>query len=166
MLDKLLSGELDLVQLWQPVIHPGVTMEKLFHEEFYLVGAPSFAKQLKKTGAADFNKLPWVCYDHSLLFIKDYYQIVFNQEFTGEPVLMVKDLWSIEAAVVGGVGVTILPSYFCEKYLKNNKLVQLHKPKKLPRYYFYLAWKDGALRSYKINKVRELLLAAAHKMSL
>lgn len=166
MLERLLSGELDLVQLWAPVMHPGVTLEKIFHEELYLVGAPSIAKQLKKPTGDDFNKLPWICYDQSLLFIKDYYQKVFNQSFSGKVVLMVKDLWSIEAAVVGGAGITVLPSYFCEKYLKSKKLVRLHIPKEVPSYYFYLAWKDGAMRIPKINKVREILVKAAGKMSL
>ena len=166
LLEKLLSNELDLAQLCAPVFHPGITIEKLFHEEFFLVGAPSFAKKFKSVDASTFNQLPWIAYDESLLFIKDYYQTVFEENFTGKVVLMVKDLWSIESAVLGGYGITVLPSYFCKKYLLTKQLVRLHKPKIHPNHFFYLAWKDGALNNPHVSKVRKLLHQAASEKSL
>ncbi len=171
LLEKLLQGELDLAQFCSHVVHPGVTIERLFHQQYYLVGAPIWKnkmsqKELKKGETTMLDKLPWIAYDESLLFIKEYYQAFFNKTFTGRVALMVKDLWSVQAAVVGGLGVTVLPSYFCQEYLKNKKLVLLHQPKIYPHHYFYLGWKDGALRNPRVQWVRKILHFAASKKSL
>ncbi|CEG57328.1 LysR family transcriptional regulator [Legionella fallonii] len=171
LLEKLLQGELDLAQFCTHVVHPGITIERLFHQEYYLVGSPQFIdliseEELKRGDTRSIDALPWVAYDESLLFIKEYFQTVFNKSFSGHIALMIKDLWSIEAAVAGGLGITVLPSYFCQEILKNKKLVILHYPKNHPNHYFYLGWKDGALHNNKIKVVRQLLLKAASNKSL
>lgn len=168
LLELLLHGELDLAQFCTHVVHPGITVEQLFHQQYYLVGAPKWKKEisitaLEKGNTECINRLPWIAYDESLLFIKEYYQSVFNKQFEGPVSLMVKDLWSIQSATIGGLGITVLPSYFCEKFLKNKQLTLLYRPEKHPNHYFYLGWKDGALLNPHVKTLREIILEAATK---
>jgi DNA-binding transcriptional LysR family regulator len=171
LLEKLLLGELDLAQFCTHVVHAGITVEKLFHQEYLLVGAPQWkrkiaSKSLAVNDTASLDQMPWIAYDESLLFIKEYYQSAFNKSFTAHIALMIKDLWSIQRAAVGGLGVTVLPSYFCREALDNGELVVLYKPAKKLSHYFYLGWKDGMLRNPRIKFVRDLLHQAARKKSL
>lgn len=171
LLEKLLHGELDLAQFCAHIVHPGITLERLSQQTYWLVGAPCWlkkiaSKDLKMGDTSSLDHIPWIAYDESLLFIKDYYQHVFNKAFTGRVALMIKDLWSLTAAAMGGAGITVLPSYFCQQQVREKKLLILHQPIDPPRHHFYLGWKDGALVSPRIAAVRQLLHASVKKSKI
>lgn len=162
LLEKLLSNELDLAQFCMHVVHPGIQVELLYEQEWVLVGAPHWKKQISQSdlGKGDttaLDKIPWIAYDESLLFIKEYYQTIFNKSFNGRVALMVKDLWSVVLAVAGGAGITVLPSYFCQSFLKEKKLTVLYAPPKPLVHRFYLGWKDGAMRNPNVALARKIL---------
>ncbi len=170
LLKKLLSDELDIAQFVVPVVHPGIAVEPFFDEDLVLVGHPQWRdkispKDLKKGKITALNQLSWIAYDESLLFIKGYYQTIFQSGFEGKVCLMVNDLWSIETAAVAGIGVTVLPRYFCQKNLDAGKLILLYSPPKPFIHHFYLGFKDGALRNPYISLVRDTLKKAAKKYS-
>lgn len=163
LLEKLIRGELDLAQFTSHVVHPGVEIETLFVEHFILVGHPKWQdkiskKSLRMKNTETLDALPWIAYDESLLFIRDYYRNVFSRSFSGHHLrLIIKDLWSIKAAVIGGLGVTVLPSYFCLEDLQKNKLKMLFEPTENLEHKFYLGWKVGALTNKRVALAREAI---------
>ncbi len=165
LVPRLLNGEIDIAHFTAHVVHPNVVVEKLFHQEFVLIGHPDFKKQLdaKKTHAGKaeaLSQMPWIAYSESLLFINEYFQTVFNQSFDAPVKLLVKDLWAILEAVRCGIGISIMPSYFCEEALRQKKICILYQPPNPPTHDFYLGWKHGALLDPKIKLIKELLLKA------
>lgn len=162
LLEKLLNNELDLAQFCAHIVHPEIEIEKLYQHHFLLVGHASWTKKINKKAIKSgdiscLDKIPWIAYDQSLLFIKEYFQTVFDKDFAGNVSLMIKDLWSIAETVAGGAGITVLPSYFCQKYFEQGKLKLLYEPETPPIHQFYLGWKKGALRNQRIAIVKKLL---------
>lgn len=167
--EKLLKNEIGLAQFVHHVTHPQITVEKLYHQKFVLVGHPKF-KSLINNQELDQNNirclldLPWITYSHTLLFIKEYFHTVFQQEFQGKLKLVISDLWAILEAVRAGFGVSVLSNYFCQEYLDNHELEILYETDKNPSHFFYLGWKQGALRDPKLKFVYELYKnACAHR---
>ena len=161
LVPRLLNNELHIAQFCEHVVHPQLTVEKLYHHQFVLVGHPKFKslinkKQLDKGDTTCLADLPWITYNQTLLFIKEYYQTVFHKEFNGKLKLVISDLWTILEVVSAGVGVTILSSYFCQTYLDSKKIQILYDPKNPPGHHFYIGWKQGALRDPKVKMVYDL----------
>nr|MDQ2994563.1 LysR family transcriptional regulator [Pseudomonadota bacterium] len=130
-----------------------------------LVGHPKFKKliskkQLDQNDITALMQLPWIAYSEILLFIKEYFHTVFHQEFHGNLKLVIPDLWAMLAAVTAGVGVTILPTYFCQEMIAEKKIVILYETPKAPSHYFYIGWKQGALRDPKVKFVYDLFKRA------
>lgn len=167
LVERLLEKEIDIAQFCAHVAHPGIEIEKFFTEEFVLVGHPKWKKMISGKSPMDIynalNTLPWVAYDESLLFIKEYFLTVFNEPFHGSVPFTIPDLWTMLNAVSGGCGITILPSYFCKEALKLNKIVVLSSPKNPPTLDFYLGWKDGALQNPLIKTVKCFLQKTAQQ---
>lgn len=167
LVERLLKKEIDIAQFCAHVAHPGIEIEKFFTEEFVLVGHPKWKKMLLDKPQSKryeaLNSLPWIAYDESLLFIKEYFLTVFNEPFEGSVPFTIPDLWTMLNAVIGGCGVTILPSYFCKEALRAKKLVVVHYPKYPPTLDFYLGWKDGALQNPLIKKVKSFLQKTAQQ---
>tara|TARA_R110000868_G_scaffold6389_13_gene36481 strand:- start:13 stop:906 length:894 start_codon:yes stop_codon:yes gene_type:complete len=165
--ERLLGGEVDLAQFTHHVVHPNIVVEKFFHQEFVLVGHPEYRNKISMTKLKQ-NKLdslhgvPWVTYDESLLFISEYFQTVFKQSFDAPVKLLVNDLWSILEAVSHGIGVTVLPAYFCQEYIKQKRIVVLYHPENPPSNHFYLGWKHGALSDPKIMYVKQMMIKAGN----
>lgn len=163
---RLLNNEINLAQYVEHVTHPQITMEKIHHQKFILIGHPKFKdlinkKELDKGNISSLKKLPWLTYNQTLLFIKQYFHTVFEKEFNSKPKLIISDLYAILDAVRAGFGVTVLSSYFCQDYLDNKKVTVLYETKKAPRHYFYLGWKQGALRDPKVKIVYDLIKEAS-----
>ncbi len=168
--NKLLEKELDIAQFCAHVVVPGVEVEKFFTEEFVLIGHEKWLNEIantpKKLLAKTLSKLPWVAYDESLLFIKEYFQTVFDETFEGQATFTLPDLWPMLYAVMGGAGITVLPGWFCKHALMAKKITILHKPLTPPRLDFYLGWKDGALNNPQIKKVKLFMQKCAALYSL
>lgn len=163
--ERLLKGELDLAQFIANIGRPGIEIETLFEQENLVVGSPKFKAEVKsgKQALASLENLPWLAYSESLLFIRDYFRNVFDHSFAGGVRLMIPDLWSLKAAAIGGLGVTVLPSYFCADAIRDKKLSVLYVAKKRQTHRFYLGWKMGALRNPRIQAARLALRAAVER---
>lgn len=166
LIPRLLNNELNLAQFVEHVTYPQITIEKLYHQKFIMIGHPKFKnlinkKELDKNDISCLKNLPWLTYNETLLFIKQYFQTVFGQEFNGKPKLIISDLYAILDAVRAGFGVTVLTSYFCKEYIDNKNVVVLYETKKAPRHYFYLGWKQGALRDPKVKLVYDVIKEAS-----
>ncbi|MBX9585961.1 MAG: LysR family transcriptional regulator [Gammaproteobacteria bacterium] len=165
LLPRLLNNELHLAQFVEFVTHPQITIEKIYHQKFIMIGHPKFKeliskKELDKNNISTLKDLPWLTYNETLLFIKQYFHTVFGKEFNGEPKLIISDLYAILDAVRAGFGVTVLSSYFCQEYIDNKNVVVLYESKNAPRHYFYLGWKQGALRDPKVKLVYDIIKEA------
>jgi len=160
--ERLLKGELDLAQFIANIGRPGIEIETLFEQEHLVVGSPSFKSQVKSGAQAlsSLESLPWLAYSETLLFIRDYFRNVFDHSFAGHVRLMIPDLWSLKGAAIGGMGITVLPSYFCADAIREKKLSVLYVAKKRQTHRFYLGWKTGALRNPRIAAARHALRAA------
>jgi DNA-binding transcriptional LysR family regulator len=168
LLPRLLNNELHIGQFTENVVHPQLTMEKLFHQRFVLVGHPKFKrdinqKQLDKSNTQCLTHLPWIAYNETLLFIKEYYQSVFQQEFNGKIKLLISDVWANLAAARAGIGVTVLPAYFCQELFESKEIEILYQTQKAPSHFFYIGWKQGALRDPKIKLIYDLFKMACVK---
>jgi len=158
---RLLNNELDIALFTEHVTHPQLTIEKLYHQKFVLVGHPKFFTQLNKQeldqkDTSCLQDLPWITYNETLLFIKEYYHTVFQQEFKVTPQLVIADLWAILDVVKSGFGITVLPAYFCQEYFDTKKVQILYETESAPSHYLYLGWKQGALRDPKIKLIYDL----------
>lgn len=163
LVPKLLNNELDIAQLAAHVTHPQIEQEKIYQQQFILVGYPQFLSTIKKTQLKNndiqsLKNLPWIIYDGSLLFINEYFHSVFKQSFNGKPTLVVPDLWAMLEACINGIGITILPSFFCKEAIEDKKLAVLFDTPKAPNHSFYLGWKKGALHNPKIKLVRDIFM--------
>lgn len=168
LLPRILNNELNLAQFVEYVNHPQITIEKIHHQKFILIGHPKYQalinkKELDKQNISCLKNLPWITYDQTLLFIKQYFQTVFSQEFNGKIKFMISDLYAILDAARSGFGVTVLTSYFCKEYLEDNKVIVLYETEKAPRHYFYLGWKQGALRDPKVKLVYDIIKEASYQ---
>lgn len=171
LLPRLLNDELSIAQFCEYHAHPQITIEKLSQQKTMLVGHPKFLsaiheKQLENGDVQCLKDLPWITYNESLLFISEYYHTVFQKEFNGKLKLVINDLWAILEAVSAGVGVTVLSSYFCQEFLDNKKIQILYHTQKAPSHFFYIGWKQGALRDPKVKLVYELYKKACAAASL
>lgn len=159
---SLLEKELDIALFCGPESSKGIEIEKFCTIEYILVGHPKWLKEIPKKAKGDnvlksLMHLPWIAFDESLLFIKEYLLTVFEESFEGEISLMMPDLWSILNAVSGGCGITVLPSYLCQQPLKNQQVSILYHPKISPTLDLYLGWRDGALSNPYFKMTRNFL---------
>lgn len=166
LMPRLLNNEINLAQFVEYVTHPQITIEKIYHQKFIMIGHPKYKKLINKKALdrgdiSCLKDLPWLTYNETLLFIKQYFHTVFECEFNSTPKLIISDLYAILDAVKTGFGVTVLSSYFCQEYLDTNKVVVLYESKNAPRHYFYLGWKQGALRDPKVKLVYDLIKEAS-----
>ena len=161
LVPRLLNNEIHLAQFCEHVTHPQLTVEKLFQQQFVLVGHPKFKnlinkKQLDNKDISCLADLPWITYNETLLFIKEYYHTVFQKEFNGKIKLITGDMWTTLSATSSGFGVTVLPSFFCQDHFDSQKIQILYQTKNAPKHHFYLGWKQGALRDPKVKMVYDL----------
>ncbi len=157
-----MDNRLDIVIFCQHFNDAHIELEPFYQRKLLLVGHPKCLKQLSpkeltKGDVSELNALPWLMYDECQSFMKEYYQHVFQQKFTGKVILTIADLPAIITAAVAGMGITVLPSYYCEDNIKRGELSILYQPPQPPNNMFYLGWKKGGMRFAKIKLLYELL---------
>lgn len=166
--ESLLNDSVDLAIVMTPITHPSLMSEPLMEEMFILVGRPEYldrfpegikGKKLRRVIA----DLPWIILDGTLPFVNEYYQTVLEIPFEGSVVLTVDNLWALEDAVLAGLGVSVLPSYFCYPALMAGKIVPIIATEYPVLHQFYLAWRQGALSRQSVALTREMLLQAVAK---
>jgi DNA-binding transcriptional LysR family regulator len=168
LIARLPAGDLDLVVATRQVRRRNIEFGPLFTEQFVLVGAPMWARQIPAQvidagGAGALEGVPLIAYSEEFPVIGRYWREVFDADVP-EPQILVPDLRAVIAATVAGAGVTAAPRYLCDDDIARGRLVVMHQPARVPENTIFLAWKAGALVSPRIAAARDILVRALPPM--
>lgn len=75
--------------------------------------------------------------------------------------MVVPDLRAVLEAVVSGAGISVLPRYIAEPYLRTGSAVELHRPTAAPLNTLYLAVRRGVSANPAVAVLRDHLQQAA-----
>jgi DNA-binding transcriptional LysR family regulator len=160
--DDLAAGRLDLAVTSVRPRRRGLIAEALYDEEFALVAAPSCADRLPGPATAQaLQEVPLVAYAEEAPILRRWWRTVFDTRLTRTPSLVMADLRAVLNAVVAGAGVTVLPTYLCDRHLAAGELVTLLEPAVPPLNTLFLATRPQTAGRPEVHTVRRTLWAAA-----
>ncbi|MCG7284462.1 LysR family transcriptional regulator [Cellulomonas sp. ACRRI] len=162
LLEQLRVGELDIVLSSVRPRVQGLSGSPVTDEEFVLVGAPRWERELAGSQAAvdALERIPVVAYAENLPIIRRYWRSVFGRRpDIATTAAVVPDLRAVRAAVVGGAGMSVLPRYLVGEQLAAGALVELHRPEVAPLNTLYLVTRSG--RAEASRSVRDLAAVIA-----
>ncbi|MEV0147633.1 MULTISPECIES: LysR family transcriptional regulator [unclassified Nonomuraea] len=151
LLAGLAAGRLDLVISTIRPRHRGIQAEPVYDEEFVLVAAPSVAGEWPAG-------LPLIAYAEDLPIVRRYWRTVFGRRPSMAAQVVIPDLRAVVAAVLAGMGWSVLPSYLCRAHLASGALVTLAEPEVPPINTGYLAVRSGGLSTEPVARVHAHLL--------
>ncbi|OIK27266.1 LysR family transcriptional regulator [Streptomyces malaysiense] len=162
LLEELRAGRHDLVVATQRPRGRSLRAEPLVDEEFVLVAAPIWAERLAGQDLPDaLRDVPLVTYAEDLPIARRYWRHVFDRRLHAQAAVTVPDLRGILAAVIAGIGWSVLPSYLCRAELADGTLRLLHRTDDPPINTGYLVQRPGTSANPDVTRVRDHLLAAA-----
>jgi len=167
LLVALVAGDLDLVVSANRPKHSGISAVPLVDEEFLLIGTAEQERsidpgELAEDPARALSHLPLVAYDADLPIVRRYWLTLFGVRPTNRLALTVPDLRAVLAAVVAGIGVSVLPRYIARPALEAGSVQILHRGAELPLNTVHLAWRtDTRPHSPLVEAVRGRLLGNA-----
>jgi DNA-binding transcriptional LysR family regulator len=145
--------------------------EPLGDEDFVLVAAPDLADGLVRAGFADgpgaqeaLLAAPLIAYANDLPILRRYWRHVFGVRLVAEPALVIPDLRAVKAAVLVGLGFTVMPRYLCADELAAGSLRLLLDPEDAPINTAFLVQRAGAYPSPHVALVRDHLLQLAKSL--
>lgn len=106
LITQLVAGRLDLIISTVRPREQGVTAWAVADEEFWLVCSPRLAPAERDA----IPTLPIVTYHRSLPIVRRYWTTIFGEQPDLEPALVLPNLLAVEAAVVHGYGMSVLPT--------------------------------------------------------
>ncbi|MDR7276581.1 LysR family transcriptional regulator [Catenuloplanes atrovinosus] len=120
----------------------------LIDEQFVLVATPALARTvdaalLGANPVTALSHLPLVAYAEDLPIVRRYWRSEFGRRPPNPVALTVPDLRAVLAAVVAGVGASVLPRYLADPALASGAVIQLHRPVIEPLNTLYLVTKPG-----------------------
>ncbi|MET0235076.1 MAG: LysR family transcriptional regulator [Kibdelosporangium sp.] len=166
LLAALAEGSYDLVIATSRPRDPAIVATPLMDEEFALVGAPSWARDIPaevigEHGARALAGARLVAYSESLPIVRRYWASVFGEQVRPRPQITVPDLRGVLAAVKAGAGISVLPTYLCVEEIANGDIQVMHHPQVPPLNTLYLANQAGLPSTIGRETVHsELLLRA------
>lgn len=168
LLAALAGGRVDLVVSAVRPKLARITATPLADEEFVLVGAPSQARtidpgHLARDPVQALAHLPLVAYAEELPIIRRYWRSEFGRRPPNPVAVTVPDLRAVLAAVVAGIGVSVLPRYLAEPALAAGSVEVLHTAGVRPLNTLYLATRTGGLADPSVALVHRHLLARARE---
>ncbi|GAB7039548.1 MULTISPECIES: LysR family transcriptional regulator [Catenuloplanes] len=121
----------------------------LIDEQFVLVATPALARTVEAAlitidPVTAFAHLPLVAYAEELPIIRRYWRSEFGRRPPNPVALTVPDLRAVLAAVVAGVGASVLPRYLAEPAMASGSVIQLHRSMIEPLNTIYLVTKLGS----------------------
>ena len=141
LLDQLADRTLDLVVSAVPPRRKGIAAAPIYDEEFVLVAAPAWSE-------TEVDPVPVVAYAENLPIIRRYWRSVFDRVPDQlRTVAVIPDLRGIRAALIAGVGMSVLPSYLVADDLASGALVALDTPEVAPLNTLFLASRARELSS-------------------
>ncbi|MFF3417516.1 LysR family transcriptional regulator [Streptomyces sp. NPDC002698] len=168
LLAALTAARLDLVVSAVRPRQEGLSVAPLVDEEFLLVGPPALAhavdrERLAADPVAALAPMPLVAYAADLPIIRRYWRSEFGRRPPNQVAVVVPDLRAVLAAVVSGMGISVLPRYLAAPALAAGQVVQMHRPEVEPLNTLYLASRRDTPASPALAAVWEHLARAAQE---
>lgn len=126
----LLTGEVDLaVTASTPGHRPALESHPIGERSFALVAAPTVAPDHLPATLSDLGdwlvRHPWVSYSHEVPATRRFWSTALDRPFQAEVKLVARDLRAVAAAVELGIGVSLLPTYVCDRAIAEGRMVTL-----------------------------------------
>lgn len=160
LIAQLRSHKLDVVIATQKLAHTDIEYQLLLEESFWLVGPPNI---IFPNVPEDLQPLirwlktqAWISYSEELPIIRRFWQVVFGRRIDVNPRLVIPNLRTIREAIAYGYGVSVLPNYLCNDWVKTNRLTLIHKPVKSVTNQIWLAYRKSEKRTLKIKVLLEV----------
>lgn len=123
------QGDVDVVLTSQPPGRRQVTAVAVGVERFVLVAASTLAPEQPLGSLAEAGEWlsgrPWVTYSHELPITRRFWQRALGRPFAGDLRLIAPDLRVVAAAVVTGLGASLLPTFVVDDLLERGVVVEL-----------------------------------------
>jgi DNA-binding transcriptional LysR family regulator len=143
LITALADDDLDLVVSAIRPTTRAVVAVPFVDEQFVLVGSPMHANGIDAVELATrpvraLSRMPLVAYAEDLPIVRRYWRSEFGRRPTNDVVMIAPDLRAVLAAVVAGVGVSVLPRYLAEPAIAAGSVKELHTPTVEPLNTLYL----------------------------
>ncbi len=133
----------------------GMKQQIFYQGAHVLVGSAAQADTLdsKALAAGDLevlNNADWVGYGEMLRFATEYMKTVFGETENFKPnvVMTVPNIFGMLTALIEGVGIGVLPDFFCREALESGQLVKLYSPethgKPVPEHQLHITYPNDA----------------------
>jgi DNA-binding transcriptional LysR family regulator len=154
--DRLLSGAVDLAITASRPASPEIGWRQLGVEVLVAVASPDWARQHGHT-LAQAARIPPLAYDADMPLIR--VVLVAEGLTTPAPTVMMDDLLLLRGMAEAGMGWTVLPDYLVEGAVAEGRLARLETREPAPQNALMLAWLKAALRTPRVARARDLVLA-------
>lgn len=165
LLEDLKVGRHDLVIVTRRPRGRALTSFPLADEEYVLVAAPVWARELALALAAGdscpLRHVPLVAYAEDLPMVRRYWREVFGKGAEVQAAVTVPDLHAVLSAVSAGAGISVLPRHLCVDHVADGRLAVLHEPAEPPLNTLFVAQRPGADANPDVVRVRDALRDAA-----
>jgi DNA-binding transcriptional LysR family regulator len=164
LISMLERDELDLVIATQRVASRELDYLKLADERFVLVGAVTLTPPaLGSTRARNLEQIEtwlleqrWISYGPELPIIRRFWQSAFGRRPPLRPILTLPNLHAIRAAIIAGVGISLLPDYLIAPNTALSRLRVLWDAPAPVSNELWLAYRKGRRADPRIAEFREL----------
>lgn len=157
----LLAGKADFAFTVQAPADERIASKRIGMEELVLVAPPEMATRIKpRRGLAkSLSSQPFVAYELGLYLIRlwlDHNEIDVGR---AEQSVVAPDLRCLRNLVVENFGWSVLPRYLIGAALDSGSLVEIAGPNGNPTTPYYARWLKSAMRSPRLTRAKELVLA-------
>ena len=163
LIERLKSGELDVLVLALPVAEPGIVAQAVYDEEFrVLVPAEHAWSRKKQISTDDLMQEPLLMLGAGNCFRDQVLDLCSLASNESPRVLESSSLETIRHMVASGVGVTVMPASAVDGIARNDRLLKVkHFVSPSPTRRVGLVWRTTFPRHKAIDLLRQVLLDIA-----
>jgi len=154
---KFEDAQIDAMIATHKINISGVTHEKIFTEEFWLI-APKELDIPSSYSRSWLIKQRWIAYDAKLSIIRKYFKMTYNIKPAISPSLISPNLHAILKSIESGVGMSVLPDYICKEAISECKVKLVHKPTEPITNELYFVYKSIKQDTILVKGFRNLFL--------
>lgn len=160
-IDMLLAGDADFAFAVAVPDDPRIAAERIGAEELVLVAPPAMAALVKpRRGLAKALSMhPFVAYELGRYFIRLWLDHNGLDAGHAEQSVVAPDLRCLRNLVVENFGWSVLPRYLIGPTLESGRMVEIAGPIGNPTTPYYALWLKSAMRSPRLTRARDLVLA-------
>ncbi len=153
---KLEENRLDAMIATHKITARSITHHDIFTESFWLV-APNDLDIPKEYSRSWLVKQRWISYDAKLSIIRKYFQSIYNIKPAIAPALISPNLHAILKSVEGGIGMSILPDYICERAVAEGRVILVHQPSPAITNHLYFIHKNIKKESLLVKEFLNMI---------